>query len=125
MAHYAKVVDGIVVKVIVAEASFFNTFVDDTAGDWVQTSYNTRGGIHYQPNSDTQSSDQSKALRKNFATVGDHYDGTGFYRPQPFTKSSTTYLWEAPLDYPDDGNFYLWDEDAYQADNTTGWVEVT
>ena len=58
MAHYAKVTDDIVTRVIVAEAEFFKTFVDDSPGDWIQTSYNTRGGIHYQPNSDTPSSDK-------------------------------------------------------------------
>ena len=69
MAHYAKVVNGIVEKVIVADAEFFDTFVDDTPGKWIQTSYNTRGGIHYEANSDTPSSDQAKALRKNFAGI--------------------------------------------------------
>ena len=128
MAHYAKVNNGIVEKVIVAEPEFFDTFVDDSAGEWVQTSYNTRGGKHYEPNSNTESSDQTKALRKNFAGTGYHYDGTGFYAPQPYnswTLNQTTYLWEAPLTYPTDGLKYEWDEDAYQADNTTGWVEVT
>ena len=61
MAHYAKVVDGKVTNVIVAEAEYFDTFVDDSPGTWVQTSYNTRGGVHYKPNSDTPSDDQSKA----------------------------------------------------------------
>ena len=51
MAHYAKVTNGKVVKVIVADASFFNNFIDDSPGKWVQTSYNTRGGVHYQANS--------------------------------------------------------------------------
>ena len=55
MAHYAKVRQGKVIKVIVAEASFFDTFVDDSPGKWIQTSYNTRGGVHYQPNSNTPS----------------------------------------------------------------------
>ena len=55
MGHYAKVRQGKVVKVIVAEASFFTNFVDDSPGTWIQTSYNTRGGIHYQPNSNTPS----------------------------------------------------------------------
>tara|TARA_A100000171_G_scaffold25933_1_gene24195 strand:+ start:44 stop:430 length:387 start_codon:yes stop_codon:yes gene_type:complete len=128
MAHYAKVLDGKVIKVIAAEAEFFDTFVDDSAGTWIQTSYNTRGGVHYQPNTHTPSENQSLALRKNFAGVGYLYDGTGFYAPQPFnswTLNNTTYLWEAPLTYPTDGNVYRWNEDAYQADNTTGWVEVT
>ena len=55
MGHYAKVKQGKVIKVIVAEASFFNNFVDDSPGTWLQTSYNTRGGVHYQPNSNTPS----------------------------------------------------------------------
>ena len=70
MAHYAKVLDGKVINVIVAEADFFKTFIDDTPGTWIQTSYNTRGGVHYEPNSHTPSSDQSKALRKNYAGIG-------------------------------------------------------
>jgi hypothetical protein len=129
MAHYAKVKDGIVVNVIVAEAEFFNTFVDDTPGEWIQTSYNTRGGIHYEPNSNTQSADQSKALRKNFAGIGYIYDQTrdAFYRPQPYaswTLNETTCLWEPPIVKPTTGK-YVWNEELYQSDNTQGWVEVT
>jgi hypothetical protein len=122
MAHYAKVNQGLVEKVIVAEAEFFNTFVDSTPGEWIQTSYNTRGGVHYQPNSNTPSDDQSKALRKNFAGVGYHYDGTGFYAPQPFsswTFNNTTYEWEAPVAYPDDGQNYEWNETTKQWDLVT------
>ena len=55
MAHYAKVKQGKVVKVIVADASFFDNFVDDSPGRWIQTSYNTRGNVHYQPNSNDPS----------------------------------------------------------------------
>ena len=65
MAHYAKVNYGIVEKVIVAESDFFKTFIDSSPGSWIQTSYNTRGGIHYQPNSNIPSEDQSKSLRIN------------------------------------------------------------
>ena len=130
MAHYAKVTDGKVTRVIVAEAEFFKTFVDDSPGDWIQTSYNTRGGIHYQPNSDTPSSDQSKALRKNYAGIGWTYDSEKdvFYAPQPYaswTLNTTSYLWEAPISYPTDGKGYLWNESLYQSDNTKGWEEVT
>jgi len=74
MAHYVKILDKKVVKGIVAEESFFDSFVDNTPGTWVQTSYNTRGGQHL--NGDTP-------LRKNYAGVGDNYDGVGFYKPQP------------------------------------------
>ena len=117
MAHYAKIEQGIVTKVIVAEADFFDTFVDDSPGNWIQTSYNTRGGVHYEPNLNTPSTDQSLALRKNYAGVGYHYDGTGFYAPQPFdswTLNNTSYLWEAPVAYPDDGQEYTWNETEQQ-----------
>jgi hypothetical protein len=113
MAHYAKVNSGIVTQVIVAEADFFNDFVDDSPGEWVQTSYNTHGGVH---------SGGGTALRKNYAGIGFHYDGTGFYAPQPYdswTLNSTTYLWEAPTPYPTDGKMYEWNE----ADQR--WDEVT
>jgi hypothetical protein len=105
MAHFAKVSNGKVVKVIVAEASFFNNFIDDSPGQWIQTSYNTRGGVHYEPNSSTPSEDQSKALRGNYAGIGYTYDSTldAFYAPQPFnswTLDTGSYLWEAPVEYP-------------------------
>lgn len=119
MAHYAKVINGIVTKVIVAESDFFDTFVDNEAGEWIQTSYNTHGGVHLLGGT---------PLRKNYAGIGYTYDSTrdAFIPPQPYnswTVNETTCLWEAPLTKPD-GDYY-WDEDAYQADNTTGWVEVT
>jgi hypothetical protein len=126
MGHYAKVLDGTVVNVIVATADFFDTFVDKSAGDWIKCSYNTRGGVHYEPDSNTPSSDQTKALRKNYAGIGWKYDGVGFYEPQLYpswTFNSETYLWEAPIPVPvvEDTTFY-WDESAYQSDNSTGWV---
>ena len=128
MAHYAKVLEGIVETVIVAESEFFNTFVDDSPGKWIQTSYNTRGGVHYEPNSNTPSSNQSKALRKNYAAVGYTYDKTrdAFIPPQQFpswTLNETTCLWDPPMPQPSDGKAYLWDESLYQSDNTKGWVE--
>ena len=83
MSHYAKVVDGIVNQVIVAEAEFFDTFVDSSPGTWIQTSYNTRGGVHYDPN--TGQPDGGTALRGNYAGVGFVYDQQNdvFYPPQP------------------------------------------
>ncbi len=119
MAHYAKIKNGIVTQVIVAEADFFNDFVDSSPGEWVQTSYNTRGGVHYGQDGQP---DGGTALRKNYAGEGFHYDGTGFYAPQPYdswTLNSTTYLWEAPTPYPTDGKMYEWNE----ADQR--WDEVT
>ena len=129
MAHYAKVRDGIVLQVIVAEADFFKTFVDTEPGRWIQTSYNTRGGVHYEPNSITPSSDQSKALRKNYAGIGFVYDSDkdAFYETQPYDSwklNDTTCIWEPPIKMPDDPGKYYWDETAYQADNNKGWVFV-
>ena len=123
MSHYAKVVDGKVTQVIVAEADFFNTFVDNSPGQWLQTSYNTRGGVHYQPDSNTPSADQSKALRGNYAGVGYTYDATNdvFYAPQPYaswTLNQTSWTWEAPTPMPTDGKPYIWDE------ATTSWKEI-
>lgn len=121
MGHFAKVRDGAVVNVIVAEPDFFNSFVDDSPGQWIQTSYNTRGGVHYEPNSDTPSADQSKALRKNYAGIGFTYDADrdAFIPPQPFPSwllDEATCLWNPPTPYPNDGELYVWDED------TLSWV---
>jgi hypothetical protein len=123
MGHFAKVQDGVVTQVIVAEPEFFDTFVDSSAGRWIQTSYNTRGGAHYQPDSNTPSDDQAKALRKNYAGIGFTYDATrdAFIPPQPFaswTLNEDSCLWEPPVAYPDDGNMYRWDED------TSSWILV-
>jgi len=121
MAHFAKVNQGKVINVIVAEPEFFDTFVDSSPGEWIQTSYNTRGGVHYEPDSNTPSSDQSKALRKNYAGIGFSYDRDrdAFIPPQPYASwilNENTCLWDSPVPYPDDGNFYTWDE------STTSWV---
>ena len=123
MGHFAKVENGTVTRVIVAEPEFFDTFVDSSPGRWIQTSYNTRGGVHYDPATGEPSADQSKALRKNYAGKGYIYDAAldAFYAPQPFaswTLNEETCLWEAPVAYPDDGQMYEWDED------TTSWVVV-
>lgn len=117
MSHFAKVVDGLVTQVIVAEPEFFETFVDSSPGEWLQTSYNTRGGVHYQPNSNEPSADQSKALRKNYAGIGFTYDAgrDAFIPPKPYSKwvlDEQTCLWNAPTQRPEDGNIYVWDDDA-------------
>jgi hypothetical protein len=123
MGHYAKVVDGKVSQVIVAEADFFNTFVDSSPGQWIQTSYNTRGGVHYEPNSDTPSADQAKALRKNYAGIGYSYDSQrdAFIPPKPYASwvlDEQTCLWNAPVPMPADGKPYIWDE------ATGSWKEI-
>jgi hypothetical protein len=119
MTHFAKVLDGKVIQVIVAEPEFFDTFVDSSAGTWIQTSYNTRGGVHYAKDSDTP--DGGIALRGNFAGIGYSYDHINdvFYPPQPYpswTLNKTTWLWESPTPYPLDDNVYVWDE------ATKAWV---
>ena len=116
MGHFAKVSNGIVTRVIVAEADFFNNFIDDSPGQWIHTSYNTRGGVHYKPNTNEPSEDQSKALRKNYAGIGYTYDATkdAFIPPQPFnswTLNEDTCLWDSPVAYPEDGKLYKWDEE--------------
>lgn len=120
MAHYAKIVDGKVVSVIVAEESFFSTFVDNSPGAWLQTSYNTRGGIHCGPDGQP---DGGVALRANFAGIGFTYDHQNdvFYAPRPFDSwliSGPDWVWKAPVSAPNDGNQYNWDE------LTLNWVEA-
>lgn len=114
MAHFAKVRDGLVIDVIVAEPDFFNTFVDSTPGEWIQTSYNTFGGVHKLGGT---------PLRKNYAGIGYSYDRTrdAFIPPKPFNSwvlNNDTCLWDAPVAMPDDGKPYQWDE------ATTNWVEI-
>lgn len=74
-----------VTQVIVAEKEFFDTFVDSSPGTWLRTSYNTRGGKYYLPNSNDLAPDQSKALRKNYAGIGYTYDPVrdAFIPPKP------------------------------------------
>jgi hypothetical protein len=118
MAHFAKVVDEIVKNVIVAEPEFFDTYVDDSPGEWIQTSFNTIGGIHYDPITKEPSSDQNKALRKNFAGIGLTYsrEMDAFIPPKPFASwilNETTCLWESPVPYPDadSDERYEWNEE--------------
>ena len=116
MSHYAKIENGFVTQVIVAEQDF----VDTQVGTWVQTSYNTKKGKHYTDG--VESVDQTKALRKNYATVGGIYDATrdAFYLPQPYpswTLNETTCLWEAPVTKPTDGARYEWNEETQTWDS--------
>jgi len=89
-----------------------------------RTSYNTRGGVHYDPVTNEPSEDQSKAFRKNYAGIGYTYDETrdAFIPPQPFDSwmlNETSCLWEAPVAYPDDDQMYTWNEE------TTSWDLIT
>ena len=110
MAHFAKIIDGVVTEVIVAEPGYN----DDTQGEWIQTSYNTRNGIHYTNN--TPSVDQSKALRKNYAGIGFTYDKSrdAFIPPKPYPNwilNEATCSWNAPVAMPNDGKLYHWNQD--------------
>ena len=113
MSHFAKVLDGKVTQVIVAEPEFFQTFVDSSPGEWIQTSYTTHGNQH----------PEGRPLRGNYAGIGYTYDRTNdvFYAPQPYASwilDQTTWTWKAPVAMPTDGKPYKWDE------ATTNWVEV-
>lgn len=121
MAHFAKVENGIVVQVIVAEQEVIDTGV--FGHGWVQTSYNTRGGVHYDPSTGEPSADQSKALRKNYAGIGYAYDENrnAFIPPQPYpswTLDEATCNWNPPTAMPTDGKMYSWDEELQS------WVEM-
>ena len=122
MAHYAHINEqNIVDQVIVAEQDFINTGLVGDPNSWIQTSYNTRGGIHYQPDSNDPSEDQTKAFRKNFAGIGYFYDSNrdAFIPPKPFNTwilNEESCYWEAPVPFPNNGNSYEWD------DETVSWV---
>lgn len=88
-----------------------------------RTSYNTRGGIHYQANNNTPSLDQSKAFRKNYAGIGYYYDSirNAFIPPKPFPSwilNEDTCLYDSPVPYPNDGKMYEWNEDILN------WEEI-
>ena len=105
MSHYAKVTDGIVTRVIVAEAEFFDTYVDDSPGKWIRTY-------------------KDRSQRKNYAGIGYSYDKTrdAFIPQQPYPSwvlNEDTCLWVAPVERPNDGKKYTWNEE------TTSWDEVT
>lgn len=109
MSHFAKIVDGIVEQVIVADTKEWCE--SNLGGTWVQTSYNTFGGEHKLGGT---------PLHKNYAGIGYSWDGIGFAAPQPYPSwvlNNETYLWEAPIPMSSDG-IYTWHEDEQE------WVEV-
>jgi len=125
MAHYAFLDNNnVVINVIVGKDE------GEDGIDWEQwygdfnnvvckrTSYNTYGGVHYADlDARTPSQDQTKAFRKNYATIGGTYDPVrdAFIHPQPYqswTLNEQTCQWDSPLPYPEDGNTYTWDEEG-------------
>jgi hypothetical protein len=128
-AYVPNIVNGIgqVDNVLVIDQDVIDTGLFGTPSAFYQTSFNTRGGVYYLPNSNTPSPDQSKALRANYAGIGYTLDTNVvvngvvgvFYAPQPYpswTISAPTWLWEAPVPYPSTGGPYVWDE------ATQSWV---
>lgn len=132
MTYFAKVPTitdgkGIVEDVIRADQDFISAGFVGSPFDWVETSYNTRGGIYYLPDSNTPDPDQSKALRANYAGVGFTYDAANdvFYAPRPSNQtgvfyswsiSAPTWVWQPPIPCPTTGGPYYWDE------QTLSWV---
>ena len=120
MAHFAHITNGIVDNVIVADQDFINSGLVGDASEWVQTSYNTRGGVHYGQDGQP---DGGVALRGNYAGIGYTYDQVNdvFYAPQPYpswTISAPTWIWQPPVPYPSTGGPYTWDE------ATQTWITV-
>ena len=125
MSHFAQIDENSVVQqVLVIDQAEIDTGNWGDPATWIQTSYNTRGGVYYIPNTNTPDPDQSKAFRKNYAGIGFTWDGVGFASPKPYpswTLNSFSYIWEAPVPMPVPNNppYYVWDE------ATLSWIEVT
>jgi hypothetical protein len=133
MAHYVYLdKNNIVTNVIVGPDegtepdgvdSWEEYFSAQGQGVSLRTSYNTSGGVHYDPVTRKPSSDQSKAFRKNYAGIGFTYDEErdAFIPPQPYKSwvlNESTCLWDSPIPYPTDGNRYEWSE------KSGSWVGV-
>jgi len=120
MAHFAKLNnENYVVFVTVArdEDEYREIEISQETGEkYKRTSYNTRGGIHYQADNNTPSLDQSKAFRKNYAGIGYYYDEQrdAFIPPKPYPSwilDEFSCLWQSPIPYPNDGKMYQWNEE--------------
>lgn len=120
MGHMAKIEDGLVVFVTVSRDEDDNRELEisqQTGEMYRRTSYNTRGGVHYNPATGQPSADQSKAYRFNYAGIGYKFDPDfgpdgAFIAPQPFLSwvlNTATALWEPPIPMPTGGRWY-WDE---------------
>ena len=122
MSHFAQIDEnGIVQQVLVIDQAEIDTGNWGDPTRWIQTSYNTRCGVYYTPNTSTPDPDQSKAYRKNYAGIGYTWDGVGFFAPKPYSSwvlNRFSYIWEAPIPMPEPNNppFYIWDE------ATISWV---
>ena len=124
MSYFALVKKNQVVKVTAMSAEKASKKELPTGMSLIQTSYNTRGGIHYDSSTGNPSANQGKALRKNFAGIGYQYDTQrdAFIPPKPFPSwvlDENKCIWNAPVAMPKDGKQYLWNEETQQ------WTEVT
>jgi len=125
MAHFALVNSQYIVQAVFVGRDEDNEqeLSERTGKMYKQTSYNTRGGVHYDPQTGQPSADQSKALRKNYAGIGYTYDSSrdAFIPPRVFPSwvlNETTCNWEAPVPVPESGN-WIWDEESLS------WVPQT
>jgi hypothetical protein len=115
MSHFAKVENGIVTQVIVADQEVINSGLFGNPLDWVETCYDTHNGVH---------ANGGTPLRGNYAKIGSVYDPEldAFYDPNhrgsSWTLNTTTFQWEPPTPYPDDGKFYFWNP------QTDSWSEI-
>tara|TARA_Y100000310_G_scaffold223071_1_gene224863 strand:- start:226 stop:591 length:366 start_codon:yes stop_codon:yes gene_type:complete len=114
MSHFAEIDENnIVLRVLVIEQDVIDSGLVGNPSKWIQTSYNTKEGVHLDPY--TNQPDGGVALRKNYAGKGFTYDATRdtFIPPKPYaswTLNEDTCDWDAPVPYPDDGLPYYWDE---------------
>lgn len=120
MSYFAKVENGLVTDVISIEQSELDSGLWGDPSLWIQTSYNTKGGVHYGPDNQP---DGGVALRGNYAGIGYNYsvENDVFYAQQPYpswTISAPTWMWQPPVPYPTDGGTYYWDE------KTLSWVKA-
>lgn len=115
MPHFANVVDGKVLQVLAITQEVVDSGAFGDPSNWIQTSYNTRGGVHYGPDGNP---DGGIPLRKNYAGIGFTYDSVhdAFIPPKPFqswTLDMETFEWRAPIEPPSDDKNYMWDEKDY------------
>jgi hypothetical protein len=128
MGHFARVINGIVDTVIVADQEDIDSGRHGDISEWVQTSYNTRRGVHIDPATQQPSADQSKALRKNYAGQGYAYDAQrdAFIPPKVYPSwilNEQTCTWDPPVALPSNNGHphpqggtigYNWDEENQQ-----------
>lgn len=121
MAHYAKVLDGKVLEVIVADDLYIRHHLLGGGEDWVQTSYGSSGGVHY---GEDGKPDGLPALRANYAAVGGtfDYENDVFYDKQPYPSwvlsGAPAWQWEPPVPYPSTPGQFQWDE------ATKSWIPM-